>query len=46
MLIEMNGKEEVVKWFNYIDSKFSLKQKETVDFAFMEAGCDPVYKHG
>ena len=46
MLIEKYGKEEVVKRFNYIDSKLSLKQKEAVDWAFIDAGYDPVYKPG
>lgn len=46
MLIEKYGKEEVVKRFNYIGAKLSLNQKEAVDFAFIEAGCDPVYKPG
>jgi hypothetical protein len=46
MLIEKYGKEEVVKRFNYIGSKLSLEQKESVDLAFIDAGYDPIYKPG
>jgi hypothetical protein len=46
MLIEKYGKEEVVNRFDFIGPKLSLKQKEAVDWAFSDAGYDPVYNPG
>jgi hypothetical protein len=46
LLIEKYGKGKIVKRFEFIGSKLSLKQKEAVDMAFIDAGYDPVYKPG
>jgi hypothetical protein len=46
LLIEKYEKDEIVKRFNFIEPKLSLKQKEAVDMAFIDAGHDPVYKAG
>jgi hypothetical protein len=46
LLIEKYGIEEIAKRFNFIGPKLSLKQKETVDWAFSDAGYDPIYKPG
>lgn len=43
LLIEKYGKDEIVKKFNFIGPKLSLKQKQIVDWAFIDAGYDPVY---
>lgn len=46
LLIEKYEKEEIVRRFNFIEPKLSIKQKEAVDWASIDAGYGPVYKLG
>ena len=46
LLIEKYEKDEIVKRFNFIEPKLSIKQKEAVDWASIDAGHGAVYNLG